>query len=269
LNVKATNFRLKAIELCNLIEKEKQINGTEHKLFSENIRGFLGYNPTNKKIRETLDGEDSLYFPFLNNGITILCDDLVIPRNPQVGEYLIECINPVIVNGLQTTKVIYDIYKKDKSKLDEVYVTIRLYETKSQELIGKITEATNTQSPINFRDKISNKDFHRYTKQLFENKNIAYITKRGETFTNKLSKEMKDSITSEKVIKFWYSTFYEKPDIAKDSLSKILEEVFDATNQENPLKELFSGEKTSPIYLQLYQSYLIMNYVTKGIFHKF
>lgn len=57
----------------------------------------------------------------------------------------------------KTTNVIYDIYKRDASKLEGVYVMIRLYETADTELIDKITNATNTQSPISFRDKISTK----------------------------------------------------------------------------------------------------------------
>jgi len=264
LNVKAVNFRMKALELCELVDLEIKTNGTEHKLFSENIRGFLGYNKTNRKIKSTLDNtSESIYFPFLNNGITILCDEMQIPSNQQAGQYIVPVVNPVIVNGLQTTKVIHEIYKKDKTKLDDVYITVRLYETKDQDLVNKITEATNTQTSINFRDKISNKDFQKYVKLLFENKGIAYISKRGEIFTNQLSKEMHESITSEKAIKFWYATYYEKPEIAKNSISGVLEEVFDATNQENPLATLFNGDKNSPVYLQIYNSYLIMKLVVE------
>jgi len=260
-NVKAVNFRLSAIELCKLIEEEIKINSNDSKLFSENIRGFLGYNKTNKKIKTTLEGEDAIYFPFLNNGITILCDEMNIPRNTQAGEYIIPVVNPVIVNGLQTSKVIYEVYKKDYKLLEDIFITIKLYETKDKVLIDKITEATNTQSPINFKDKMSNKKFHKYAKIIFENNEIGYITKRGELLKNKYSMELKESITSEKLIKFWYATYYEKPEIAKLSLSKILEEVFDATNDENPLAILFNGEKESPIYVQLYNSYLILKEV--------
>ena len=264
LNVKAVNFRMKALELCELVDLEIKTNGTEYKLFSENIRGFLGYNKTNRKIKATLDNtSESIYFPFLNNGITILCDEMQIPSNQQAGQYIVPVVNPVIVNGLQTTKVIHEIYEKDKTKLDDVYITVRLYETKDQDLVNKITEATNTQTSINFRDKISNKDFQKYVKLLFENKGIAYISKRGEIFTNQLSKEMHESITSEKAIKFWYATYYEKPEIAKNSISGVLEEVFDATNQENPLATLFDGDKNSPVYLQIYNSYLIMKLVVE------
>jgi hypothetical protein len=265
LNVKAANFRMKALELCELVDLEIKTNSTEHKLFSENIRGFLGYNKTNRKIKDTLDNtSESIYFPFLNNGITILCDEMRIPSNQQAGQYIIPVVNPVIVNGLQTTKVIHKIYEEDKTKLDDVYITVRLYETKDQDLISKITEATNTQTSINFRDKISNKDFQKYVKLLFENKGIAYISKRGEIFTNQLSKDMHESITSEKAIKFWYATYYEKPEIAKNSVSRVLEEVFDATNQENPLVQLFNGDKNSPVYLQIYNSYLIMKPVVEN-----
>ncbi|MBE0525209.1 MAG: AIPR family protein, partial [Methanosarcinales archaeon] len=192
-----------------------------------------------------------------------LCDEMQIPSNQQAGQYIVPVVNPVIVNGLRTTKVIHDIYEKDKTKLEDIYITVRLYETKNQGLVNKITEATNTQTSINFRDKISNKDFQKYVKLLFENKGIAYISKRGEIFTNQLSKEMHESITSEKAIKFWYATYYEKPEIAKNSVSKVLEEVFDATNQENPLVNLFDGNKNSPVYLQIYNSYLIMKLVVE------
>ena len=74
---------------------------------------------------------------------------------------------------------------------------------------------------------------------------------------------MHESITSEKAIKFWYATYYEKPEIAKNSVSRVLEEVFDATNQENPLVQLFDGDKNSPVYLQIYNSYLIMKPVVE------
>ena len=262
LNVKAVNFRMKALELCELVDLEIKTNSTEDKLFSENIRGFLGYNKTNRKIKDTLNNNSELiYSPFLNNGITILCDEMQMPSNPQAGQYIIPVVNPVIVNGLQTTKVLYDTYNEDRTKLDGVDITVRLYETKDPNLVNKITEATNTQTSINFRDKISNKQFQKYVKLLFENKDVAYISKRGEIFTNQLSKDMHDSITSEKAIKFWYATYYEKPEMAKNSVSGVLEEVFDATNQENPLATLFDGDKNSSVYLQIYSSYLIMKLV--------
>ncbi len=261
-NVKAVSFRLPALALCELIDKEQQINKRTDTLFSENIRGFLRYNRTNKNIRETLLSNDAGYFPFLNNGITIIAERVNIPSNMQAGYYPLEVKNPVIVNGLQTTHVIYDIYQQDKARLNGVYVVVRLYETTDNALIDKITNATNTQSPINYRDKISARRFNDYTQEIFSNAGVGYLCKRGETFDNKLSVSLQKSVHSETVLKFWYATFFEQPERAKSAKSKVLEELFDATtNKNNPLHALFNGDKNSPIYQQLLEAFWIYDFV--------
>ncbi len=201
--------------------------------------------------------DDSIYFPFLNNGITIICDKLTLPNSPQDGKYIIPAINPVIVNGLQTTRVIYNQYKEKPENIKNVFINVRLYESDDADLVDKITDATNTQTPINFRDKVSNKGFNSYTKALFEQHGIAYITKRGESFSNRLSRDMKETVNSDTVLKFWYASYFEKPETAKNSIAKVLEEIYDATNTASPLSRLFSGAKDSCIYLQLFRAYKI------------
>ncbi len=261
-NVKAVSFRLSALGLCELLDKEQHLNKRTDGVFSDNVRGFLRYNRTNKNIRDTLLSNDAGYFPFLNNGITIIAERVKIPSNMQAGFYPLEVLNPVIVNGLQTTHVLYEIYQQDKARLNGVYVVVRLYETTDNELIEKITNATNTQSPINFRDKISTRSFNDYTQDVFANAGIGYLCKRGETFDNRLSMALKKSVHSETVLKFWYATFYEQPERAKSTKSKVLEELFDATtNKNNKLYPLFKGNKDSPIYQQLLETFWIYDFV--------
>lgn len=263
-NIIAANFRISALELCKLVDQEIKTNGNYDFLFSENIRGWLGFGPRpNKRMRETLeDINDSRLFPILNNGVTIICEQLTIPTKLQDGKYNLPTVNPVIVNGQQTTKVLYEVYKLDVEKLIDVFVNVRIYETQDESLIDKITDATNTQNPINFRDKISNKPFNKYTKEIFENNQVAYITKKGETFSNKISKAMGEAVDSDTVLKFWYATFYEKPEIAKVSIAKVLTAIYDATVGDNKeLLPLFDGNKDSPIYNQLFHSYTIYKYV--------
>lgn len=256
-NVRATNFRIKARQLCELLDQEVENNHTYDFLFSENIRGYLGMRArANKKMSQTIDDpNDAIYFPFLNNGITIICKKLTLPNGPQDGTYLVPTVNPVIVNGLQTTRVVYAKYKEDANKVKDIYLNIRLYETDDPALVDKITDATNTQSPINFRDKVSNKDFNAWTKEVFALNDIVYITKRGETFSSQLIKEGIEAVNSDTVLKYWYATFYEKPEIAKNSISRVLEDVFDATSSESPLNKLFNGDKDSPLYSQLLIAY--------------
>ncbi len=204
----AAMFRISALEICELLDEEKRVNGTIDKIFSENIRGFLGKgNLTNAKIVETLKSSDKIYFPFLNNGISIICERVKIPPSTQLGNYVIPCINPVIVNGLQTTYLIYQQYLEDKESIKDISVSIKMCETADAELIEKITDAPNTQSVITFKDKISNKAFNKYTKELFNNKGIGYISKRGEVFTQ-LKDNFSKTVQAETLLKFWYSTFY-------------------------------------------------------------
>ena len=263
-NIKAINFRLKALDLCKLLDQEIEVNQRIDTVFSDNIRGFLKYNKTNRNIKETLESDYSEYFPFLNNGITIISEKIKIPNDMQAGYYPIETKNPVIVNGLQTTSVIYDIYKEDSTKLDGVYVLIRLYETSDPEIVDKITDATNTQSPISYRDKLSNKNFIRYTTALFESSEIGFLAKRGDTFENSLSKQLNESVQSDTVFKFWYATYQELPEFSKNSKSKLLEEVFEASNDEaHKLHKLFNGSKDSEVYEQLLKSYNLYKFIVQ------
>jgi hypothetical protein len=267
-NVRAANFRIEADELCSLVEQELSTNNTYEFLFSENIRSFLGFKVRpNQRMKETLTDPDSaIYFPLLNNGVTIICERMEIPSTLQSGKYILPTYNPIIVNGLQTTRVIYEVLKEIKrkgiNKLQNVFVNVRLYETSDIEIVEKITDATNTQTPISYKDKVSNKDFNLYVKEVFANQGIAYITKRGEVFSNYLSRQLKSTIESDTLLRCWYATFYEQPEIAKNSVYEVMEAIFDATNNHNhPLHKLFNGEKDSPIYLQLIYAYKIYRYV--------
>jgi len=270
-NVRAANFRIEANELCQLVEEEISGNNTYEFLFSDNIRSFLGFKVRpNQRMKETLTNPDTaIYFPLLNNGVTIICERMEIPSTLQSGKYILPSYNPVIVNGLQTTRVIYEVLKEGRTKgiesLQNVFVNIRLYETSNIEIVEKITDATNTQTPISYTDKVSNKDFNLYAKEVFANRGIAYITKRGEVFSNNLSKHLNSTIESDTLLRFWYATFYEQPETAKNSVYEVMEAIFDATNNDvHPLHKLFNGKKDSPIYQQLLYAYIIYRYVQRN-----
>jgi hypothetical protein len=263
-HIVATIFRIHALQLCELLDLEIEKNGSLEKIFSENIRGFLGKsNLINSKILETIHSDSNVYFPFLNNGITIICEKLTLPNTPQLGEYHIPCENPVIVNGLQTSNLIYGEYLKDKESVQDIYVTIRLYQTTDPKLVELITEATNTQSAIGFQDKLSNKTFVQITKALFRSKGVNYISKRGELFWNKSVEIIPESAQNTTVLLLWYSTFFEEPFISKSIPKVVYKEIFQASSDLNhPLHSIFNGDPNSPLYSQLYFVYSI-----EKIFH--
>lgn len=259
-NVKAVNFRLSAYDLCEFLTNEKNINGTIDTAFSANIRGYLQYQKSvaNVKIKETLISDDAEYFSFLNNGITVIAEKVRLPSQPQVGIYPINVKNPSIVNGLQTTNVIYDVYNESPESLEGVDVMIRLYEADDAQLIDKITDATNTQTPIDTRDKLSNKKFNSLTRDFFKNKGIGYIHKRGESFLNRELRDLEYTVSNAIAIKFWYSTYYERPEVAKQNPGDIFERVLKSTMDDSTeFGKLFVGDLESPIYNQLYIATLI------------
>ena len=77
----------------------------------ENVRGYQQETSVNKRISATLGNPDSPEFWLLNNGITILTP----LATPALGSKL-EISDPQIVNGLQTSRKIFD-YFSDKLKI--------------------------------------------------------------------------------------------------------------------------------------------------------
>ncbi len=101
-----------------------------------------------------------------------------------------------------------------------------------------------------------------YVKEVFANVGVAYINKRGESFSNILSRQLKPTIESDTLLRFWYATFYEEPETSKNSVYEVMEAIFDATNDATlPLHKLFNGEKDSPVYHQLIYAYRIYRFV--------
>jgi len=142
--------------------------------------------------------------------------------------------------------------------LDDIYITIRLYETDDPELVDLITDATNTQSAIGFRDKISNKPFNIFAKELFKNKGIGYITKRGEVFINSTD-ELQKTIHSTSILPLWYSSFYEAPTLALTAPKIMYKEVFQATSKpKHALHAILNGAVDSPLYSQMFLVYSIV-----------
>ena len=145
--------------------------------------------------------------------------------------------------------------------MSNITVVVKICETVDKNIIKKITEATNTQTPIDFADQLSISEFNQFANQLFDNLGVCYITKRGQTFSNQNIDKFKPVIDHETIIKFWYATYFEQPDKSKSSLSKVLEQVYEAINNKNDLKYLFNKGINSPVLPQFINVYKIHKFV--------
>lgn len=128
-------------------------------LFNRNIRGFLGETNVNTAIQYSLDTEKELFW-YLNNGITILAKDIIShPRNAgsdSNGLFTLKGVS--IVNGAQTVSSIAKNTSEDHD-LENVKVAIKVIKVESNEIIEKITIATNHQNSVSGRDFASQDAF--------------------------------------------------------------------------------------------------------------
>lgn len=108
-------------------------------VFEENVRSFLGAeNPINEKISATIKSEYQTRFPVLNNGVTIVSPDVSFAA----GNFFLRKYQ--IVNGCQTCNVLY----QNRSDLADLMVTVKIVETKDEDVFVQVVNATNSQTKV-------------------------------------------------------------------------------------------------------------------------
>ncbi|EAC5904743.1 hypothetical protein TS11_13195, partial [Listeria monocytogenes] len=201
-------------------------------LFNLNIRRFIKSKNVDDGIVETLDKKRDSFW-FLNNGLTIACEDFRIDGNT------VKLYGYSIVNGGQTTTLISE-YKGSNKK--EFFIPCKLLkqsdnsnQDKLMDFFSNIAEATNSQKPIQPKDLKANAPEMRGLRELLKNEKINLEIKRGES-TN--SKKFKIKIKNDDLAQIIFSFVNQKPGTARSNK-----------------KALFSNNKTyNLIFKQGYSS---------------
>jgi len=223
-NNKGIIFPIKAMDLIKIIEEEISNGNTLDSIFEGNVRYKVKANIINSEIKESLK-KNELNFFLLNNGITILVDNLLFNNE---NRNRISFQNCNIINGQQTVRSLYELYikcKKENLNLSNISILVKLYELKQKELEIKIPFASNNQNQINVKDLMSLKTFQKNVKEILIKKEIFYIYKKGSSEVNNASKFFNNTITSEELIKL-FASCYDKQITVKNSLKKMFEEVY-------------------------------------------
>jgi len=128
------------------------------RLFSQNIRAFLGTTDVNSSIRNTLRTEPENFWYF-NNGITILCSKIkkTLLFGDKSSSGVFDCCGVSIVNGLQTVGTIGEAYLENPASLNEAKVFVRLISLENcpADFAKRVTRATNTQNQVEIQDFVS------------------------------------------------------------------------------------------------------------------
>jgi hypothetical protein len=153
-------------------------NVIREELFAVNVRYYAGKNVgVNKAITETLASDTGTEFWWLNNGITILADKASDP----VDEFHWNIVNPLIVNGLQTSHVIHEsaltkggITKKRLAQ----HVLVRLIQESDPQVREAIIRGTNNQTAIAGIQLHANEESQHRIEDYLRNANWFYERRR-------------------------------------------------------------------------------------------
>ncbi|MGN7808720.1 AIPR family protein [Flavobacterium sp. 22076] len=158
------------------------------RLFTENIRNFLGTSTVNDEIIKTIKTEPD-NFIYFNNGITILCDSikkkLIGGADKAIGAFT--CNGIAVVNGAQTLGSIGSLHESNPEELSKVKVIVKFISLEDSPIgFGpRITVATNTQNKVEKKDFVSLDTEQARIKIELKLENIEYHYKRtDEKFVN-------------------------------------------------------------------------------------
>jgi hypothetical protein len=236
---------MKGNQIANLV---KSWQGA---LFEANIRDYYQRNELNTKIIDTCSSDnDSKYFWGLNNGMTIICRQVDEMPNNRLKLYGCQ-----VVNGCQTANALYiALSNGEKSKRgeildeadrfrllkDEAHVLVKIIATKDRDLIFKITEATNSQTPIKTFSLRANEDIQKNIERYLFDLGIYY-----ERRTNFYRNQGKRNVVSiQKLFQLYLSYILNMPSQAKSHPKRLFRVKYD---------DVFPSEKECVVDYKLYR----------------
>ena len=217
-------------------EIAKLVKAYQTALFEANIRDFYRNNDLNKKIFDTaVSVDEAKYFWSYNNGLTITCRKV-----EELPSDKYKLLGLQIVNGCQTSYSLYHAYLyaeklqrlNDKIKNGEslsdseskvfaecqknhlqknISILIKIIETKDPDLTYKITETTNSQTPIKNFSLKANENIQKFLEDYLLKHNI-YYERRINFYRNK---GYKNTVSIQKLFQIYVAQILFKPSQVK------------------------------------------------------
>ncbi|MFI5159298.1 MAG: AIPR family protein [Sphingobacteriales bacterium] len=206
------------IDLIKVDEKDL-IN---EQVFNENVRVYKPNHRVNKAIIESASDNTNYQFFYLNNGITILCEEA--EYIPNTRSPIVELVNLQIINGGQTSHSLFEVYKKLPDKLPSIEILVRICETKrSNPISDKISETTNSQIPVGNRDLHSNDLIQKKLEEQFAT--IGYYYERKP---NQYSEKPQSKVLNNELLAQLYMAYnLDMPSEAKNNKARVFNDLYD------------------------------------------
>ncbi|MEV6390251.1 AIPR family protein [Nocardia xishanensis] len=210
-------------------------------IFEDNVRDYEGDTVINKEITESLrqGNTSSADFWWLNNGVTIL-GKKVQPANKHVT---IE--DPQIVNGLQTSRSVYQHFAAPSRRngehattnrpegSDSRHILIRVIEPPDESLSSQIIKATNSQNRVSAASLRAAEPFQRDIEEFFHQRG-HYYERRKNHYKN-MGKPRTQIVEVQELAQAVGSILLQQPDTARGRPAslvrgKLYDKVFNQTS---------------------------------------
>ena len=221
-NIRGLIVTLEATELIKLVTDPDDASQVREDIFNDNVRIYLTKkNRINRKIHATALSDRNVEFWYLNNGITITCDSF--SYQPGVRAPLVALENVQIVNGGQTSNALFEAYREQPEKLQNVLILARIYETRARDITADIAEATNSQTPINTRDLRSNDDVQKKLEESFFDQGMYYERKARQHHEQTRRKRI-DAMSAGQAFLAYLLGY---PEVAKKDRARVFGDLYD------------------------------------------
>lgn len=140
-------------------------------IFESNVRDYQGHNTVNNEIRDTLSSPTQEDFWWLNNGVTILAEDVSQTTSKQLL-----VVNPEIVNGLQTSNEVFLYFNANPDLIEQETrnILLRIIVPDDENSRDRIILATNNQTLIPAVALRSTDPIHRQIEMYFKSRGLYY-----------------------------------------------------------------------------------------------
>ena len=145
------------------------------RILESNVRGWQRSTPVNEQISASLEADThQTNFWLLNNGITI-----ITPKTAQAGHLRISIQDPQVVNGLQTSREIFNHFSTASERDDDRSVLVRVIETDDATVQDRIIKATNSQNRMMPAQLRMTDQIHRDIEEVFKRVGFFYDRRKG------------------------------------------------------------------------------------------
>lgn len=220
--VKGVVATIAATDLALLVSDPTDQTRVNEDAFNDNVRIYQKQNRINQGILDTALSDDNYEFWYLNNGINLVCEECIYQPNSRSPRVILKDFQ--VVNGGQTTHALFEAYQKNAAKLDNVLLLVRICETKRNNPIAdRISETTNSQTPVTTRDLHANDRIQRKLEEEFRSLGFFYERKAKQFPDAPGDKRLNNELLAQLCLAF----YLDMPSEAKNSKNLVFGDRYD------------------------------------------